>query len=166
MVASGKEFTCQCRRHKRQRFHPWVGKIPWRRKQQPTPVFLPGKSHGQRTLVGYSPWGRRELDMIEHWGTFQKNYYTYTTYTGILCKNQYLTFKKIQIYIFLQPLVLSKYVTQSPHGSGFHIFPYTIFKLLHFLTYLLLSLHHISNLFMFIIRFLFKQTGLPWWLRW
>ena len=37
------------------------GKIPWRRKWQPTPVFLPGESHGQRNLVGYSPWGRKEL---------------------------------------------------------------------------------------------------------
>ena len=44
-------------------FNPWVGKIPWRRKWQPTPVLLPGKSHGQRTLVGYSPWGRKESDM-------------------------------------------------------------------------------------------------------
>ena len=46
----------QCRRH---RFNPWVGKIPWRRKWQPTPVFLPGESHGQRSLVGYSPWSLR-----------------------------------------------------------------------------------------------------------
>ena len=46
--ASGKERTCQCRRCKRHRFHPWVGKISRRRKQQPTPVFLPGESHGQR----------------------------------------------------------------------------------------------------------------------
>ena len=38
-------------------FDPWVGKIPWRRKWQPTLVFLPGKSYGQRSLVGYSPWG-------------------------------------------------------------------------------------------------------------
>ena len=45
------------------RFDPWVGKIPWRRKWQPTPVLLPGKSHGQRSLVGYSPWGRKESDM-------------------------------------------------------------------------------------------------------
>ena len=43
---------------------PWVGKIPWR-KQQPTPVLLPGKSHGQRSLVGYSSWGHKELDMTE-----------------------------------------------------------------------------------------------------
>ena len=49
---SGKESTCQRRRH---RFDPWIGKIPWRRKWQPTPVFLPGESHGQRSLVGYSP---------------------------------------------------------------------------------------------------------------
>ena len=46
-------------------FDPWVGKIPWRRKWQPTPVLLPGKFHGQRSLVGYSPWGRKELDMTE-----------------------------------------------------------------------------------------------------
>ena len=42
------------------------GEDPWRRKWQPTPVFLPGKSHRQRSLVGYSPWGRKELDMTEH----------------------------------------------------------------------------------------------------
>ena len=44
-------------------FDPWVGKIFWRRKWQPTPVLLPGKSHGQRSLVGYSPWSRKESDM-------------------------------------------------------------------------------------------------------
>ena len=51
-----KEFTCQCRT---QGFNPWIGKIPWRRKWQPTPVFLSGKSHGQRSLAGYSLWGPR-----------------------------------------------------------------------------------------------------------
>ena len=45
--------------NRRWRFNPWVRKIPWRRKWQPTPVFLPGKSHGQRSLAGYSPWGRQ-----------------------------------------------------------------------------------------------------------
>ena len=48
---SGKESACPCKRHG---FDPWVGKIPWRRKWQPTPVFLPGKSHGQENLEGYS----------------------------------------------------------------------------------------------------------------
>ena len=56
----GKESACQCRRHKTQEFAPWVKKIPWRRKWQPSPVSLPGKSHGQRSLVGYSPCGCRE----------------------------------------------------------------------------------------------------------
>ena len=63
--ASGKEPTYQCRRHKRQRFSPWVGKIPWRRAWQPTPVFLPGESHGQRSLAGHRLWGRKESDISE-----------------------------------------------------------------------------------------------------
>ena len=46
-------------------FNPWVRKISWRRKWRPTPVFLPEKSHGQRSLVGYSPWGHKELDRTE-----------------------------------------------------------------------------------------------------
>ena len=63
--ASGKEPTCQSRRHKRLRFDPWVRKIPWRRAWQPTPGFLPGESHGQRCLASYSPWSHKELDMTE-----------------------------------------------------------------------------------------------------
>ena len=54
----GKESICQCRRCK---FSPWVRKIPWRRRWQPTPVFLPGNSHGWRSLAGYSPWGRKKV---------------------------------------------------------------------------------------------------------
>ena len=46
-------------------FDPWVGKIPQRREYQPTPVFLPGEFHGQRSLEGYGPWGYEELDMTE-----------------------------------------------------------------------------------------------------
>ena len=63
---SGKESSCQCGRH---RFSPWVGKIPWRRKWQPTSEFLPGKSHGQGNLKGYSLWGHEEPDVTEHAGT-------------------------------------------------------------------------------------------------
>ena len=51
----GKEPSCQCGRPKRHGFDPWVRKIPWRRAWQPTPVLLPGESHGQRSLPGYSP---------------------------------------------------------------------------------------------------------------
>ena len=64
--ASGKESACYCRRHTRCGFDSWDGKIPWRRKWQPTPQLLPGKFHGQRSLEGYSPWGHKELDMTEH----------------------------------------------------------------------------------------------------
>ena len=52
--------ACQCRR---QRFHPWVRKIPWRSKCQPTSIFLPGESRGQRSLESCSPWGLKESDM-------------------------------------------------------------------------------------------------------
>ena len=55
--------SSSCRRHE---FDLCVGKIPWRRKWQPTPVFLPGEFHGQRSLVGYSLWGHKESDMTEH----------------------------------------------------------------------------------------------------
>ena len=62
---SVRESTCQCRRHRRCRFDPWVGQIPWRGKWQPVPVFLPRKFHGQRSLEGYSPWGHKESDTTE-----------------------------------------------------------------------------------------------------
>ena len=62
---SGKESSCRFRKH---RFDPWSGNIPWRRKWHPTPVFLPRKSHGQRSPVGYSPCGCKESDM-----TYQLN---------------------------------------------------------------------------------------------
>ena len=61
---SGKELSCQCRRHKRCRFDPWVWEDPLEEVTATTPVFLPGKSHGQRSLVGYSPWVT-ESDMTE-----------------------------------------------------------------------------------------------------
>ena len=62
---SGKDSACQFRKCKRCGLSPWVGKIPWRTKRQPTIVFLPGESHGQRSLAGYSPWGHKVSDMTE-----------------------------------------------------------------------------------------------------
>ena len=56
-----------CLPHERPGFDLWVGKIPWRRKWQPTPVFLPGEFHGQRSLVGYSPWGPEEQLTLKVW---------------------------------------------------------------------------------------------------
>ena len=62
LEAQWQKIRLQCRRCG---FNPWVRKIPWRRKWQPTPVFLPGESHGQRSLAGYSLWGWKESDMTE-----------------------------------------------------------------------------------------------------
>ena len=67
---SGNESACRYRRCGRCEFDPWVGKILWNRKWQPTPIFLPGKFHGQRSLVGYSSWGSKELDMTEWLDTY------------------------------------------------------------------------------------------------
>ena len=63
---SGKESAWQCRRHG---FDPCVGKKPWSRKWQPTPVFLPGESHGRWILVGYCPWGLKESDLTKQLST-------------------------------------------------------------------------------------------------
>ena len=63
--ATGKEPACQCKGYKKCKLSAWVGKIFWRRKWQPTPVFLPRESYGQRNLVGYNPRGRKESDMTE-----------------------------------------------------------------------------------------------------
>ena len=60
--SDGKSICLQCGTP---RFDPWVGKIPWIRKWQPTPMLLPGKSHGWRSPVGYSLWGHKESDMTE-----------------------------------------------------------------------------------------------------
>ena len=81
---SGKELSCQCRRPKRPGSKPWVGKILWRRAQQPTPVFLPGESHGQEIMAGYSSQGCKELDTTEE---------TYHT-----CMHEILKFYNINIH--------------------------------------------------------------------
>ena len=62
---SGKESSCQCRRRKRHGFHPWVRTVPRSKKWQLTPIFLPGKSHGQRSLVSDSPRGLKESNTTE-----------------------------------------------------------------------------------------------------
>ena len=61
----GSDGKSVCLQYGRPGFNPWAGKILWRRKWQPTPVFLPGESHGRRSVVDYSPWGRKESDTTE-----------------------------------------------------------------------------------------------------
>ena len=72
----------QCRRP---RFHPWVRKIPWRRIRQCTPVFSPGKSHGERSLVGYSPWGHKQLDTTEWLPLFQHSQTPFLHFSNFPC---------------------------------------------------------------------------------
>ena len=83
---SGKE----CRRHKRCRFNPWVGKIPWSREWRPTPVFLPGESHGQRSLAGYGPRGGKESDSSKRLSTHAQ---TRREYSGGLATYSSLIFR-------------------------------------------------------------------------
>ena len=84
--SDSKSVCLQCRRP---RYDPCVRKIPWRRKWQPTPVLLPGKSHRQRSLVGYSSWGRKESDRTEwlrfHFGDIEFYYFSVdqSWYSGI-----------------------------------------------------------------------------------
>ena len=68
--SDSKKIYLQCRKPG---FNPWVGKISWRREWQPTPVFLPGEFHGQRSLAGFGPLGHKELDTTE-WLTAAARY--------------------------------------------------------------------------------------------
>ena len=77
-VALVVKNPCQCRRRKRRGFDAWGRKIPWRRKWQPTLVFLLGEFHGQRNLGGYSPWGHKELGTTEQLSTAHTHTYMYS----------------------------------------------------------------------------------------
>ena len=79
-------------------FIPWVGKIPWRREWQPTPVFLPGESHGQRYVVGHPPWGCKESDLTEQ-----------LTYPHI-----YIKYGSVYASILLSPFVSPSPSSPSP----------------------------------------------------
>ena len=90
---SSKESTCQC---KRCQFDPWFRKISWRGKWHATPVFLPGKFCSQRSLMGYSPWGRKESDTAE----WLSMHILYVCVCVCVC---------IYIYIYLYPLKIFIY---------------------------------------------------------
>ena len=118
--SDGKVSCLQCGRPG---FDPWVRKILWRRKWQPTPVLLPGKSHGQRSIVGYSPWGHKELDMTEwfHFLTFNINFvyiliyactHTQTYYISIFVVVQLLS----PVRLFAPPQTIAP---QVPLSMGF-----------------------------------------------
>ena len=101
-----KKSTCQCRRLRRCRFDPWVGKIPWRRAWQPTPVFLSVKSHGQRSLVGYSPKGRKESDTTEATEAACKNVFEFhslqfqlTSSWAVTCEDEKCLIRNLPYYV-------------------------------------------------------------------
>ena len=82
LVAQTERVSLQCRRPG---IDPWVGKIPWRREWQPTLVFLPGEFHGQRSLMGYSPWSHKELNTTEQLThTHMYNTHTHTRQNEII----------------------------------------------------------------------------------
>ena len=122
---SGKESACQCRRCKTREFNPWVGQIPWSRKWQPTPVCLPGKSHAQRSLHGYSPQGCKESDMSEN--THTHTHITQMVKQGVLFLGQliittlscfYRTQLRLQaLFLASLPIHFRIYVHQLPGNS-------------------------------------------------
>ena len=94
---SGREPICQCRRHKRCRFHLWVGKNPWRRAWQPTPVFLPVKFHGQRGLAGYGPPCHR---VGHYWNDLA------CMHTNVIYNLPDLSFTRPYLEIWISPVIL------------------------------------------------------------
>ena len=100
---SGKESTCQCRRH---RLNPWVKKIPWRRKWQPTPVFLLGKFHGQRSLTGYIVHGVAKCQKCwesEHTHILMVREYTLCDYSSL----SLLNYLRITFWLRIWPVLVN-----------------------------------------------------------
>ena len=108
-------------------FDPWVGKIPWRSKWQPTPVFLPGESHGRRSLVGYSPRGHKELDMTERLH-FHFHFIAYKA-SALVCMLS--CFSCAQLFVTLWTIAhqasLSMGFSRQDTGVGCHVLPQGIF---------------------------------------
>ena len=100
---SGKEPACQCRKYKRHELDPWVGKIPWRRAWQPIPLFVPEESHGQKSLVGYSPLNHKESDTTEVTQHTHIQLFQHRLWKGLIFYPQscFCTCIKIQLTIFL-----------------------------------------------------------------
>ena len=98
--ASVKEPSCRCRRCKRCGFNLWVGKIPWRRSWQPTPIFLPGKSHGQRSLEDLQKYHCRYFYFFFFTFSFFPNFSLRFYMTPIYFLQQQLHFEKQNQWLF------------------------------------------------------------------
>ena len=143
-----KVSACPCRRLKRHRFDFWVRKFPWSRKWQPTPKFLPGKFYEQRSLmayslwmrslVGYSSWGPKELDMTEH--TVKALLIQMTVGRDLKCWNSSVA-KQIELYnvcntvyivlelfTFLSLAILRSYINLNKYLKIFFLLNYMFFN--------------------------------------
>ena len=115
--------ACQCRRLRRHELDSWVGKIPWRRKWQPTPIFLPGEFHAQRSLAGYNPWGRQSRTWLSNWAHRHAKY--------MLEKGKHLSLVRLHVCM-LSRLTLCNPMDCSLLGSSVHgIFQAGLLCLLH-----------------------------------
>ena len=123
---NGKESACQCRRH---RFNPWVRKIPWRRKWQPTPVFLLGNSPEQRSQGGYSLWGKKSFEVHLAMPPACSRTQWFLTFSAFTSYKQQVLKKTLSIKNIIVP--------ESSHHSGhltaprqfmeFQLFPLSLF---------------------------------------
>ena len=119
---SSKESACQCKRHRRLGLNPWVGKIPSGKKWKPTPVFLPEKFHGQRSLVGYSPGGHKESDTTQQLNNIP--HLLYPLSNGHLDCFHVLTIVNsasinIGVHVSFRIIVLSRYMPRSGIGGSY-----------------------------------------------
>ena len=129
---SGKESAFQCRSCRRHGFDPWVREVPWRRKWQPTPVFLQGKSHGQRSLAGYSPWVHKEYWVTEILGYWVTGYWV-TEHSTML--SSFFFFKSL--FIVLQGL--------KKHMGNWHLYDVEFFfRLNRSMPFLLINFSFVS----------------------
>ena len=121
---SGLRICLHCRRHRRRSFDSWVGKIPWIRKLQPAPVFLPGESHGLRSLSGYSPKGRKELGMTEQ---LHMHACTPEVVSG-RNENYFIIFRATKVSVtFSLKNILSGNMISKIDGFPYVLMPYTFF---------------------------------------
>ena len=116
---SGRESDCQCMNHRRHEFDPWLRKIPWRRKWHPSPVVLPGKAHGQRSLAGCSPWCHKRVT----WLSTHAHIHTYIQHCLKATKTEFVTqnFNNSEIirriYFVLNP-ISTLFFENLGEGSG------------------------------------------------
>ena len=114
---SGKVSACNPGDTRPVWFNPWVRKVPWKRKRQPTPVFLPGKFHGQRSLAGYCPWGCKGLNITEQLSTHILRARTPTVKLAALkCLNRWVSTLQ-GFYRFLPKTRLDSEISVAPSSA-------------------------------------------------